>query len=187
MGWRLIRFVKAHIKHGNCLTIGKKKYLEVEQQMLSIEQQAARLSEELTLDVSEDSSAFQSVMEAFRMPKATPEDKAQRSKRIQAATLYAAQVPLDVARKSLELLELTQQLVLHGNLNAISDAGSAAALAGAALTGAGLNVRINAPGLDDKETAATLIAEINELENRGTELQEQIRVQLFERGGFSSE
>jgi glutamate formiminotransferase/formiminotetrahydrofolate cyclodeaminase len=169
------------------LTIGKKKYLAVEQQMLSIEQQAARLSEELTQDVSEDSSAFQSVMEAFRMPKETPEHKAQRSESIQAATLYAAQVPLGVARKSVELLELTQELVLHGNLNAISDAGSAAALAGAALTGAGLNVRINAPGLDDRETAATLIAEINEIENRGTELQEQIRVQLFERGGFSSE
>ena len=169
------------------LTIGKKKYVEVEDEMRSIEQQAVRLAEELTQAVAEDSSAFQAVMEAFRMPKETQGEKTRRLDSIQAATLYAAQVPLGVARKSLELLEITQKLVLHGNLNAISDAGSAAALAGAALSGAALNVRINAPGLDDRSTAAGLLEEIGEIEIRGADLQEQIRVQLFQRGGFSSE
>jgi len=169
------------------LTIGKKKYVEVEDEMRSIEQQAVRLAEELTQAVAEDSSAFQAVMEAIRMPKETQEEKTTRSHSIQTATLYAAQVPLGVARKSLELLEITQKLVLHGNLNAISDTGSAAALAGAALSGAGLNVRINAPGLDDRGTAAGLLEEIGEIEIRGADLQEQIRVQLFQRGGFSSE
>ncbi|MCJ7536361.1 MAG: cyclodeaminase/cyclohydrolase family protein, partial [Anaerolineales bacterium] len=166
---------------------GKKKYVEVEDEMRSIEQQAVRLAQELTQAVAEDSSAFQAVMEAIRMPKETQGEKTTRSHSIQTATLYAAQVPLEVARKSLELLEITQKLVLHGNLNAISDAGSAAALAGAALSGAALNVRINAPGLDDRGTAAGLLEEIGEIEIRGADLQEQIRVQLFQRGGFSSE
>jgi len=169
------------------LTTGKKKYAEVEAEMHSIEQDAVRLSAELKDAVSEDASAFQSVMEAFRLPKETQEDKSIRTESIQAATLYASQVPLGVASKAVELLRLTQQLVLHGNLNAISDAGSAAALASAALTGAGLNVRINAPGLKDKDTASSLFEEIGDLESQGTDLQEQIRVQLYQRGGFSSE
>jgi glutamate formiminotransferase/formiminotetrahydrofolate cyclodeaminase len=60
-------------------------------------------------------------------------------------------------------------------------------LAGAALTGAGLNVRINAPGLKDQETASSLIEEIDDLESQGADLQDQIRIMLFQRGGFSSE
>lgn len=126
-------------------------------------------------------------MLAFRLPKDTQEEKAQRVERIQAATLYAAQVPLSVARRAVELLGLAREMVLHGNINAISDAGSAAALAGAALTSAGLNVRINAPGLKDQETVSSLIEEIDDLESQGADLQEQIRITLFKRGGFSSE
>ena len=110
-----------------------------------------------------------------------------RADRIQSATLNAAQVPLDVARKAVELLSLVQQLVQNGNMNAISDAGSAAALAGAALTSAGLNVRINAIALKDKQTASSLIQEIDKLENQGAVLQDQIRSVLHKRGGFSSE
>ena len=169
------------------LTIGKKKYAEVEAEMLSIEENANQLSAELTAAVAEDASAFQSVMEAYRLPTETPEENSYRADRIQAATLYAAEVPLGVARKASEILRLAQQLALHGNLNAISDAGSAAALAGAALTSAALNVRINAPGLKDEDTAASLLAEIGALEAQAADLQVEIRDQLFQRGGFSTE
>ena len=169
------------------LTIGKKKYADVEIEMLAAEKQATRLYEDLTLSVLEDASAFRSVMEAFRLPRETQEEKVQRTEMIQSATLRAAQVPLGVAQKSVDILKLAQQLVLHGNLNAISDAGSAAALAGAALTGAGLNVRINAPGLEDKQTASKLIKDINNLEKQGGNLQEQIKEQLYKRGGFAQE
>jgi len=167
------------------LTIGKKKFADVEQEMLTIEAKASHLYAELIQAVSEDASAFQSVMEAYRLPKQTPAEVEQRSAKIQAATLYAAEVPLNVAQKSVELLKLTQQLVLKGNINAISDAGSAAALAGAALIGAGLNVRINAPGLDDKAVASRLTEEIDKLEQQGEQLGKIIREQLNERGGLS--
>jgi glutamate formiminotransferase/formiminotetrahydrofolate cyclodeaminase len=169
------------------LTIGKKKYVEVEEEMRAIEKRVAVLKVELSEAVAEDSAAFQGVMESFRLPKSTPEEKTRRSERIQAATLQAAQVPLEVAKKSVKLLEIAQNVVLRGNLNAISDAGSAAALAGAALTGAALNVRINAPGLKDLPTASELIEEIGKLESQGADLQDQIRSQLFQRGGFSQE
>lgn len=167
------------------LTIGKKKYVDVEQEMVSIETKASQFYTELVLSVSEDAAAFQSVMEAYRLPKQTAEEIEQRSAHIQAATLHAAEVPLNVAQKSVELLKLAQQLVLKGNINAISDAGSAAALAGAGLMGAGLNVRINAPGLDDKANASRLIEEIDNLERQGEQLGKNIREQLNERGGLS--
>lgn len=168
------------------LTIGKKKYSQVQEEMRSIEQQAIILRADLENAVSEDAAAFQAVMAAFRLPKETPQEKSERSEKIQAATLLAAQVPLAVAQKSLEVLGITRDVILRGNLNAISDAGAAAALAGAGLAGAALNVRINTPGLDDQEIAASLLSELGEIESQGTELQEQIREELFQRGGFST-
>lgn len=169
------------------LTIGKKKYAELKDEMRAIEQRVEVLQDELHQSVSEDAQAFQAVMASFRLPKDTPQEKNLRTKRIQEATLYAAQVPLEVATKSVELLEYAQIMVQKGNLNAISDAGSAAALAGAALNGAALNVRINTPGLDDKQVAAELVDKISQLESRAEELQAQIRSQLVQRGGFASE
>ncbi len=169
------------------LTIGKKKYAEVEEKMLAVEQRAEVLQGELIEAVTNDSTAFQAVMEAFRLPKDTSQERKIRSERIQKATLQAALVPLEVAKNSVELLELAQTMILYGNLNAISDAGSAAALASAALNGAALNVRINTPGLDNQESAADLLEQIKRLERRGAELQEQIHSQLFQRGGFAPE
>jgi len=169
------------------LTIGRKKYADVEEIMHSIEKKAGQLRQELVQAVSNDASAFQAVMSAFRLPKETEVEKETRTDRIQAATLYAAEVPLDVASKSVELIKLAQQLILYGNINAISDAGSAAALAGAALNSAGLNVRINTPGLKDRVAASNLVKEIDYLENQGADLQAQIREQLYKRGGFSPE
>ncbi len=169
------------------LTVGKKKYADVQDEMREIEQHAGDLQVELTEAVAEDAAAFQGVMESFRLPKNTPEEESYRSEQIQAATLQAAQIPLKVANKSLKLLEYAQIVTMRGNLNAISDAGSAAALAGAALTGAALNVRINAAGLKDQKTASQLVEDINKLENQGADLQDQIRSQLNKRGGLSPE
>jgi formiminotetrahydrofolate cyclodeaminase len=169
------------------LTIGKKKYADVDDEMRAIEKCVEVLQVELNQAVAEDAAAFQVVMESFRLPKETAQEKTLRTELIQEAILYAAQVPLEVATKSVEVLEFAQRMVLKGNLNAISDAGSAAALAGAALHGAALNVRINTPGLEDEKIASELIDKIGELESRAADLQAQIRSQLIERGGFAAE
>jgi glutamate formiminotransferase/formiminotetrahydrofolate cyclodeaminase len=169
------------------LTIDKKKYADVQDEMRDIELQVSALKVELIEAVAKDAAAFQAVMESFRLPKNTPEEKSLRSNQIQAATLQAAQIPLKVATKSVVLLEFAQIVTMRGNLNAISDAGSAAALAGAALTGAALNVHINAAGLKDQQTVSQLIEDIEKLERQGADLQDQIRSQLYERGGFSPE
>ena len=169
------------------LTIGKKKYAAVEEEMRKIEQRSEVLRMELTNAVAEDSSAFEAVMDAYRLPKNNPQEKEERTQRIQTATLLAARVPMRVAQNAVEILEYAQTMVLHGNLNAISDAGSAAALAGAAISGAALNVRINALGLKDKLESESLIEEIGKVEVRSKELQEQIHSQIYQRGGLYPE
>jgi glutamate formiminotransferase/formiminotetrahydrofolate cyclodeaminase len=169
------------------LTIGKKKYAKFESEMRSIEQHVEALRVELTHAVNADSAAFNAVMTAYRLPKDTPQKKDERTERIQSATLLAAQVPMQVAQTAVEILKSAQTLVLHGNLNAISDAGSAAALAEAAINGAALNVRINALGLKDKQVAAALIEEISKVEVQAKELQDQILSQVYQRGGLNPE
>lgn len=166
------------------LTIGKSKYAPVEEQMKQIEQRAEIFQAELAAAVVEDAIAFNAVMDAYRLDKNTPQEVDLRTERIQAATVHAARIPLEVAEKAVEILEFSLALVKHGNLNAISDAGSAAALAFAALNGAALNVRVNALGLKDQESASSLVEQVNQLENKGNDLQAQIRKQISERGGF---
>jgi glutamate formiminotransferase/formiminotetrahydrofolate cyclodeaminase len=169
------------------LTINKKKYAHVEEEMRTIEQHAEAMRVELTSAVSDDSAAFNAVMNAYRLPKNTPQEKEERTQRIQSTTLLAAQVPMQVAKTAVEILKYAQILVLQANLNAISDAGSAAALAGAAISGAALNVRINALGLKDKRDSAALIEEISKLEVQAKEMQDQILSQIYQRGGLNPE
>jgi glutamate formiminotransferase/formiminotetrahydrofolate cyclodeaminase len=166
------------------LTVGKQKYASVEEPMRQIDRRSIELQDELASAAVEDAAAFNEVMAALRLGKNTPQEKQLRAEQIQAATLQAAKVPLEVAEKAIEILKFTLELVAHGNLNAISDAGSAAALAYAALNGAALNVRVNALGLDDQGTADNLIKQIEQLEIQGSDLQKQIRDQITDRGGF---
>jgi glutamate formiminotransferase/formiminotetrahydrofolate cyclodeaminase len=168
------------------LTIGKKKYASVEPQMKTILERAEQLREKLTRSVQEDASAYQAVMATFQMPRTTPEELSAFQAAIEFATLKAAQVPLESARMAVEVLELASQVVEMGNLNAISDGGSAAALAGAALQGAGLNVRINVASLDNQASAADLIQKIQHLDRQGLDLQDKIHATLTKRGGLSS-
>ena len=85
------------------LTIGKKKYAEVQEDMQAIAQEAERLMGDFTADIDRDSDAYDRVFACFKMPKETDEEKAARSAAIQEATKYAAQVPLEVARRACAL------------------------------------------------------------------------------------
>jgi formiminotetrahydrofolate cyclodeaminase len=169
------------------LTIGKKKYATVEAKMEAIAERADALRVELTAAVAQDADAFEQVMAAIRMPKETDQEAAARERAIEDATLGAARVPLQVAQKAVEILELLIQVVSAGNLNALSDGATGAALAQAALTGAGLNVRINASSLENKTLAASLITEIQALEEVARGLLRQVWAQVAERGGITLE
>lgn len=121
------------------------------------------LSDELLVLVDEDTRAFNKIMEAFGLPKKTDEDKRLRSEAIQAATLFATQVPLQTMQAAFGAFELCQAMAEHGNPNSVSDAGVGALAARAAVLGAGLNVKINAASLKDRETADKMIAEAEQL------------------------
>lgn len=166
------------------LTIGKKKYAAVEPEMWSILEKAETLRKELTAAVDEDAAAFDLVLTAMKLPKESEAEQRIRQVEIEKATLKAAQVPLLSAQKSLDVQALAVRSASIGNLNAISDAAAGATLARAALTGAGLNVRINIMGLQDRKTAEKLLAEINRIDARSRELETELHHILTERGGL---
>jgi formiminotetrahydrofolate cyclodeaminase len=167
------------------LTMGKKQYAEVEAQMQAIRVHAEKLREELTYAVDDDAGAFEAVMGAYRLPKDTPEQEAARTTSIQNATLNAAHVPLHVAEDAVKVMELALRCVESGNVNAISDAASAAAMAKAGLTAAGYNVRINVASLPDQLAGEQYSRKVRELEEQAAEIEKSIHEQLRERGGFS--
>jgi formiminotetrahydrofolate cyclodeaminase len=107
-----------------------------------------------------------------------------RTKAIAAATMHASQVPLQVARMAVEVMGLAEQVVAQGNLNAITDGGTAAAMARAALMGAGYNVQVNLSGLNDSTTTKALESELSDLEARAADLDKNVRNLLQNRGGL---
>lgn len=133
-----------------------------------------KIQSELMILVDEDTEAFNRIMEAFGLPKGTDEEKAARSAAIQAATLFATQVPLHTMQASFKVFELCKAMAEEGNPNSVSDAGVGVLAARAAILGAGLNVKINASGLKDRETADKLVGEANELIKEANELEAEI-------------
>ena len=121
------------------------------------------LMTELLQLVDEDTQAFNRIMNAFGLPKKTEEEKRLRSSAIQEATRYAAEVPLKTMRTSIQAFSICKAMAENGNPNSVSDAGVGALAARAAVLGAGLNVKINASSLKDKEVSALFIQEANQL------------------------
>lgn len=113
--------------------------------------------------VDEDTEAFNRIMGVFAMPKATPEEKKARAEALEAATLYATEVPLRTMKAACAAFDLLQAMATKGNPASVSDAGVGALAARSAVLGAFLNVRINAAGLKDRELADKLVGEAAEI------------------------
>lgn len=113
--------------------------------------------------VDEDTEAFNRIMDAFKLPKSTPEEKEARRQAIEAATLYATQVPLQTMEAAVETFPLLESMARTGNPASVSDAGVGALAARSAVLGAQLNVRINAAGLADRAEADRLTARAAEI------------------------
>jgi glutamate formiminotransferase/formiminotetrahydrofolate cyclodeaminase len=165
------------------LTIGKKKYAAVEAAMQAVRVQAEELRKELTHAVEDDASAFEAVMGAFKLPKESEEQQKARTAAIQIATINAAHVPLHTVKNALKVMELAARCARDGNLNAISDAMSGAAMARASLTAAGYNVRINLNSLEDKSAGEKMLKELVDLEKQAGQIEKEIRKTMEERGG----
>ncbi len=143
------------------LTIGKEKFAEVEERMKGVlaasEAARARLQELL----QEDTTAYNGVLLAYRLPKGTDEEKAARHKAVQDGLIVAADVPLRICRVAIEVCRLAKVAADLGNANAVTDAGIGALLGEAAAVGAALNVRINLGSIEDEAYVAAAAAEID--------------------------
>lgn len=124
--------------------------------------------------VDEDTKAFNGIMAAMQMPKGTDTERAARAEAMEAATLYAAQVPLKTMQTAFDAFDLCEAMTDLGNPASVSDAGVGALAARAAVLGAGLNVRINAAGLADRTAAKNLIEQADELVRRADTREKEI-------------
>ncbi|MBN2044678.1 MAG: glutamate formimidoyltransferase [Anaerolineales bacterium] len=166
------------------LTLGKEKYADVQPEMQKTLEEIELLQAVLLAAVEADSAAFEAVMAAYRLPKESLEERDHRIAAIQDATFEAAQVPFETARKSLRVLQLAVQMAALGNLSAITDAGTAAALAQAAIRGASYNVRVNCLGLKDTTRVQQFTSELHSIETRAEHFAAQLNSLLKDRGGL---
>lgn len=156
------------------LTIGKKKYAEVEEQMKQLVERVQEIRQQLILDVDRDSEAYNVVFAAFQMPKETDEQKTARSAQIQEATKIAANVPMEVARRVYSLLSDIEEVVSNGNQNAVTDGCVAMMSARNAIIGALFNVRINLTSIKDEQFVADMTAEADRLEREVIEREAKV-------------
>ena len=116
--------------------------------------------------VDEDTAAFNKIMAVFSMPKSTPEEKAARAEALEAATLYATEIPLRTMEASYDVFDYAEAMAREGNPASVSDAAVGALAARAAVVGALLNVRINAAGLKNRENAEKLLTRADEIDKK---------------------
>ena len=133
------------------LTLGKKKYQEVEPDIIKLLEKSEKVIEDLKELVSKDAEVFYPLSQAYGMPQNTDEEKAEKEAVLQHALLAATQVPLDIAKVCLRAIELIEEYAEKGTRIAISDAGVGAIFCKAALQGAKLNVLINTKIMKDQE------------------------------------
>lgn len=145
------------------VSVGKKGYEGIEAEILAVRTASEVLRLQLVEMIAEDVTAFDSLMAAYKLPKATEEDRARRFATIQGCLRRATEVPLECARLCAAVITLAQRAAEHGYRGVVSDAGVGVLAAYAALRGAALNVHINVPTLQDRHFAERSKTEIDAL------------------------
>ena len=145
------------------LTVGKKKYEDIEEDIKRIISSSEKLRYELSKLIEEDVKVFNNFMSTYKMPKETEDEKRLRAEKMQESLIKAAKVPLKVAYKCLDILSLSKEVAEKGNINVVSDAGVAVLMAEAALESAILNVKINLGMIKDEKARTELSSSIKEI------------------------
>jgi formiminotetrahydrofolate cyclodeaminase len=146
------------------LTIGKKKYVEVEEEMKTVLENMQNMKEAFASFIDQDANSFDDVMKAFKLPKDTDEEKATRATAIEESYKLAASVPLAVAKSCAEMFPYIEVVVVKGNQNAVTDGMVSCMMARTAILSALLNVKINLTGIQDTAYVEKVSKEIKELE-----------------------
>ena len=156
------------------LTVGKKKYADVEDQVQDILARADALRHRFIQLVQEDIEVYTAVSAAFKMPRHTQEQKAAREGAIQAALKKAVAPPMGIVEACVETLKLCMPIAEIGNVNAVSDAGVAALAAEAGMRSGALNVLINLGAIQDQDFVHREGARLKSLMNGMSDLKEEV-------------
>lgn len=138
------------------LTVGKKKYADVEAEIIELMKKADVVRAELLKQIDEDARVFEPLSKAYGLPKETEEQKAEKEKIMEACLHDACSVPMEIMVKCCEAIELQKEFAAKGSSLAISDAGVGVAFCKAALQGASLNVFINTKSMKERDYADSL-------------------------------
>lgn len=156
------------------LTIGKKKYADVEEEIIEIREQLQYLQKELVELTDKDAEAFEPLSKAYGLPKDTPEQKEEKERVMEKALYEASIVPLQIMKTVAKVMELLETLGEKGSKIAISDVGVAVLFARAALEGASLNIYINTRLMKNREQAERLNKESDDMIEEARRMQEKI-------------
>ena len=145
------------------LTVGKKKYADVEEEMKELMAKATTLQDELLHLIERDAEVFEPLSKAYGMPRETEEEKAEKARVMEIVLKDACSVPMEIMEKCCEAIDLIVEFAAKGSALAISDAGVGAAFCKAALEGASLNVYINTKAMKNREYAEELNKKCDEM------------------------
>ncbi|MFC1515489.1 cyclodeaminase/cyclohydrolase family protein [Thermodesulfobacteriota bacterium] len=156
------------------LTIGRKAYAHVEEEMNQILKEILQYKNKLLQDIDNDSDAYKQVIAAFKLPKDTEAEKKHRKQAIQDKLKHAARVPLSVAQDAFKIIELTGKVVEKGNKNAVTDGAVAAMMARTAVLSALYNVKINLRSIEDTVFVDEIIQQVKFLEEKVVEKEREV-------------
>jgi len=156
------------------LTVGKKRYAEVQEEVKGLLARSEALRQQLSQLLEADIQVYSTLSKAYKLPRDTEEQKAARTKAIQKALKEAEAVPMQIAEACVEVLDLCPPMAEKGNVRAVSDVGVAALLAEAGLRSAALNVLINLSAIKDQDFVERESARLNSLLEGRSELKEEI-------------
>lgn len=159
------------------LTLGKKKYADVQEDITALNSRAEALRADFAALIDADAEAFAPLSRAYSIPKDAPG----RDEIMESALLRAAEPPLEIMRKCAEALDVIADYAAKGSALAVSDAGCAAALCGAALQAAALNVRINTKSMKNRTKAEEIDAETDELLQKYSTIAQEIYKRVYGR------
>lgn len=165
------------------LTLGKEKYADVQDQVEDLLKSSEKARDQLQGLIQKDTEVYADVSAAFKMPRDTEEQKAERAARVQEALRLATEVPFEIAEKCLEVARLSETAAEIGNVGAVSDAGVAVLLAEAAAQSAALNVKININGIEDVAFCEAKWSRTQEILEETAELRERVVRVTYEKLG----
>ncbi|MCR5215424.1 MAG: cyclodeaminase/cyclohydrolase family protein [Lachnospiraceae bacterium] len=145
------------------LTVGKKKYAAVEEEIIALQKKATQLQNQFLHLVEEDARVFEPLSKAYALPKETEEEKAEKDRVMAIVLKDACEVPMQIMEKCCEAIDLIEEFAAKGSVIALSDAGVGASFAKAALYGASLNVYINTKSMKDRDLAQGFNARADEM------------------------